>query len=462
MSLLSEYLSVLNPTEKKHVRTIPVSVREREVLAIMVEYDADKHEEQRILRGISRGNWDKLQSVLLRKCYDAIVPQGGEKLIQHLSARYTLSKHLFKEIAHQRTVLIPTLSSEQKNVYYQMVLRTLLSIPLFDINEQVVRKLQRDYITVVPAHKKNEQKSTVASQIRSAKISSLASKMVLQKGREDKKLESVLLQEYRYAHSITSKKAMVYANLALFDYYAAIESEQQLVYIRQAATISKQITSFHTLDKQQILIKLATALYQVFNNFREACTEYESLFTLYPETKNNIYPAAKYIQVCLILSRFTQAQTMLDFTFHKLLHHDKHTVAANAALNYAKYYTLTHQFNNALAMIQKGMNLLKRKLYVQYEIEFRNLQTAVLVQQGDTETALAVIERNQKYLRSKGFKSSNSDFHEYYIILRDYITNPNRVIHSAMHRALLEKWSQGIYNVYGAILKDIVYGSTQS
>lgn len=134
MSLLSEYLRVLVPEEKERIRAINLTMREREVLTILLEYNENTQEKQRISYGISSGNWDKLQSVLLRKCYDAIVPQGGEKLIQHLSTRYTLSKHIRKEVAHQRKILLPTLNTQQQYLYFQSLFHTFLHIPLAVFN----------------------------------------------------------------------------------------------------------------------------------------------------------------------------------------------------------------------------------------------------------------------------------------------------------------------------------------
>jgi hypothetical protein len=461
MSLLSEYLSVLKPKEKDRILDLHLSQREREVLVMLFNYDETVYEELRIECGISAGNWDKLQSVLLRKCYDVIVPEGGAKLIQHLSTRYTLSKHIHKEMAHQRKVLLSTLDTQQRRTYFQTLLNTFLTIPLFDTNQQLLLKLKREYLAVVPNHERDIERCICTSLIRSTKISSLSGTMKLQKDRVDTKLELALLNEYKLACSLHSPKAEVYADLALFDYYAAVESDQQLQHIKRASEMIEAVPDFPLYDKQQIQTKYATSLYQVVSDFEGAYKEYESLFQKYPESKHNIYPAAKYVQVCLILSYTDKAKAILEHTFYNLLHHDTHTIAANSALNYAKYYTMTRQYDKAFAMIQQGMNLLKRKLYVQYEIEFRNLQTALFVMSGDTETALTVIERNLKYLRSKGFKSSNSDFHEFYSLLRDFILRPEQTLTSKNTQSILEKWSKGIYNIYGALLRVVITSATE-
>lgn len=456
MSLLIEYLQTLTQQEKEILRTINLTKRERDVLEVVLDSYEKTQEQQRKILGLSAGNWDKLQSVLLRKCYTAMIPDGGIKLIRHLCARYTLSKHLHKEVAHQFKTLYPVLPIKEQHVYYESLMSIFLSMPLYDSNEKLLLRLLREYITILPREERAVQRSIYMSQIQSARISRLAGAMTLQKDRTDKKLERILLKGYDNACTLSSPKAQVYADITLYDYYAAIESDMQINHIKRATRTSELIADFSSFEKQKIHTNYATALYQVSSDFESARREYESLLNLYPESKNNIYPAAKYIQVCLILSRYDEAKAILNSTFAPLLNHSRHTIAANAALNYAKYYTMIHNYTLALEMIHKGMTLLKKKLYVQYEIEFRNLQTVVFVMQNDREVALATIERNLKYLRSKGFKSSNSDFHEFYTLLRDYILYPNQFNTIVTHQRTLEQWSKGIYNIYGALLKNII------
>ncbi|MBL7997866.1 MAG: hypothetical protein JNL32_04420 [Candidatus Kapabacteria bacterium] len=456
MSLLIEYLHTLTQHEKQTLRGLNLTKRERDVMDVALDHSEETHEQQRKALGISAGNWDKLQSVLLRKCYTAMIPDGGVKLIHHLSARYTLSKHLYKEVIHQRKTLYPSLPLSEQRAYCESLLTVFLSMPLYNSNEKLLLHLLREYIAILPRTERAVQQSIYTSQIHSARISRLAGAMTLQKDRTDKKMERTLLNEYDDACILSSPKAQVYADIALYDYYAAIESDMQINHIERATRTSEQIADFRTFDKQQIHTKYATALYQVLSDVESAQREYGSLFHLYPESKNNIYPAAKYIQVCLILSRYDDAKAMLKGTFAPLLNHSRHTIAANAALNYAKYHTMVRDYPAALEMIHKGMTLLKKKLYVQYEIEFRNLQTAVFVMQNDREVALATIERNLKYLRSKGFKSSNSDFHEFYTLLRDYILSPEQFTPDETHQRIIDKWSNGIYNIYGALVKNII------
>ncbi len=458
MSLLTEYLQALFPEEKQSLHTLQLSQREKEVLKILSDYDESSHEHQRTAHGISSGNWDKVQSILIRKLYDALVPEGAEKLIHHLASRYTLTKHVMKELQYQHRVLVPSFSANRKATYYRILLDTFLSMSVYATNERLLIKLLRYYLSALPKAQRASQTSLYTSLIRSARISILASQMHLQKGREDKKLEKELLREYENSCLCTSKVAQVFADLALYDYYAAIESPAQLHHISRAKSVSDSMDDINKLKRQQIHTKLATSLYQQSSDFEGAYREYESLFVRFPEALNNIYPVAKYIQVCLILSRMQEAKSMLDRTFKKLLNHEKHVVAAIAALNYAKFYTMTHDYDNALVTIQKGMGLLKRQLYVQYEIELRNLQTAVLVLRGDSESALTAIDRNLRYLRDKGFKSSNSDLGEFYTVLRMFLLQPEKVHSDQPTQRILEKWSQGIYNIYGALLKFIVTG----
>ncbi len=456
MSLLTEYLHALFPEERQRLRTLHLSVREKDVLEILTDYDEGLHEQQRTVLGISSAHWDKIQSILIRKLYEAFVPTGAEKLIHHLASRYTLTKHVMKELQYQQRTLVPDFNAERKATYYRILLDTFLGMPIHSSNERLLIKLLRNYLSALPTSQRASQKSLYQSQIRSERISIMASQMRLQKGREDTKLERELLREYKNSCLCTSKIAQVFADLALYDYYAAIESDSQLYHISRAKKVSDTINDINSGKKQQIHTKLATTLYQQSSDFEGAYREYDSLFRLFPEAVNNIYPVAKYIQVCLILSRMPEAKRMLDRTFKKLLMHEKHVVAGVAALNYAKYYTMTHDYDLALVTIQKGMRLLKKQLYVQYEIELRNLQTAILVLRNDSESALAAIDRNLRFLRDKGFKSSNSDLGEFYVVLRQYLLQPEKVQTDQSTQRILEKWSHGIYNIYGALLKSIV------
>ncbi len=456
MSLLSEYLSILNEQEHDILLSSEWSPREHDLLHVLLHTNEHDAESAELIQSMSTGYRDKLHSVLLRKCYERLVPNGGMDLLQHLWSKKVLVKNLQKEIRYQRRVLVPMLSSAERKDYYEWLLLFATDQLVYDTDETLMKQTMKHYLQYIDVKLQATERMVCQALIASSRISTLASLMKLQARREDPRLESQLLKLYEAAHNHTSLRAKLATAMALYDYYSAIESDKRSAFINEAQGIITEYPDIGIYSRQRIQVKYATNLYQVSSDFVAAQAAFCELFELFPAALTNIYSNAKFIQVCLILGRHKEAYKALRTCFAPLLERETIPEAANAALNFAKYYTMTGDLQKALDYIYRGMKLLQRRLYVQYEIEFRNLECAVHVLRNDEDLALNTIERNLKYLRAKGFSAANSDFHEYYVFLRELTMDGPTIVTKAKNQDILAKWSLGIYNIYGALLKVVL------
>lgn len=145
MSLLTEFVSALAPAKRADLCNIPLRGKQAAILrAIVHDPHNPKHLEAEARKlSISTSHLYAIQSTLLERCYEFVVPAGGFELLTFLRVR-GLDAHFRHELhAFEKRIHASTLTKAEQHDFYQRLLYLLIST--------TTGKFERKYFSAVVA-----------------------------------------------------------------------------------------------------------------------------------------------------------------------------------------------------------------------------------------------------------------------------------------------------------------------
>ncbi len=463
MNYLVKYLQLLQPEERDKLGLLVLSERERQVLIALLQISADDSISKSDLLanlGISSSHFDKISSVLLDKVYAAIVPEGGTVLLYDLNRR-NLFGHFCHQMKKQEKVLMAdAVLPERLAEFYSTCFSMLQRITRKDYDAELLREIGEKYLASKPGATPGDRLFTEAG-ILCSSIQDTAARGA--QNRLGDEIEQQLRALEPTAASIEEQNnvsALYLYYRAWVSFYTLIDSRPdiRLEYLRRAAGLCERYPDILPEEEQALTFgRIAEAHYNN-SDFAMAAELYESVFTSYPNTAaREYYHTTKYIQVLIILKRYAEAKNLLDERFSVFVENREPAMCTMASLSYAKLHLCSGHLDLAKYFIDLGFELIAKNVYIQYEIEFRLLETAYFYLVGDEEFADTLAGKHIKYLQSKGFVLKNSRFYPWFpLLVQAFIAEKAGVKKlSKKLEAKLREFHTGPACIYGILLEMI-------
>lgn len=454
MSLLKEWLKASTDQEILTFKAnLKLKGEEARVFKYFVEKkgagDASKKEALRDLNMTST-HFDKINTILLRKCYKLIAVNENE-LLFHLNQKI-LIKHLLHEIKLKERLL----KKNQKVIPYK------------------TRKIYFDLIAGVPARFYNEKKtilygnSLIESSTNTEDITLYvkcrilyARLNIIRHGKPSQEGYQKITNEIFYLESLKNYSSLspetqlwIYKSISFYYIRISNNREKHIMFLNKIKFLYEQNYLLPSKEKAVNDCNIASHYYDC-NELIQAQNHYIAAFKKYSDLlTSEVRHIARFIEISVILNDFTLAETVYRKWLRIFLKTEHEAFGVLASITYAKFLIFTNKFKEALRIIQHGKILNSRFVYYKYDIELRMLENIIFALRKDYHFAQDLAHKNLKHISSQSI-SVKKFIHAHFFKLIIYFINNliEEVPIPANAINYYKKYQQGELIIYGQLLK---------
>lgn len=339
----------------------------------------------------------KMKSVLLTKCYEALVPEGGIKLLELLS-RYRLHDHFIRELVKQEKS-IRRKSKKEKQKFYFYAFHGFRRLPVSLVTVDHYRDYGNKLLETVDSKDLPERTLILQIRIFSVKVLQFYFNMV-----ETEALKEELEELEESVGSIKSVTLQVLLSLAkgMFYYYAERDYGKSLNTLLNAKKLLSKNDTNVTYDESCMIEIIIGLNYYQMNKFQEALDVLLEAKTNYPAMmKTQTHVISHIVSLQMILGNMKEAKLLLNNLIKRFLNILEAESSEIVSISYIKYYLLNDDLNNAYAYLSKAREFLNKKFFSTHDIEVRTLEIIYFVYSEDYVFAESLINRGVKYLHEK-------------------------------------------------------------
>ncbi len=402
---LEKLIKVLNEDDLKKIKSIHLKVSKMKIfLAYLVETQTSKEmtkQELMVYLRVDDKLYRKMKSILLRKCYEALVPEGGLPLLDILS-RYRLVENYKRELAHQEIKIKRQNDSKIKSDFYDNAITYLLRLPF---SSQNIDELEH-YAKLNLQYSKNSEKE-VQAYYHSGRI--LVIRIIEEfYGRDLKNPNKILILNELKNLDDANKKLKDEKLLALSLYCNAIYVfciERNIAKAKnEFLNLLNNMTHLDLLPTDFALSVngfYASSCY-LLNEFDEALVSYEKYVT----EKNPFFFSQPHLMIRLcelymIKDREKDALEILELHLKRFAESGEPDAVQLTSITFAKYYLFIHDLPKAFESLQVSREHLNKKFYLLHDVDQRTIEQLYFMISGDMKFARSILIRTLKFLREK-------------------------------------------------------------
>lgn len=454
--LLLNLLQVLEPDELEQLKTLPLKGKE----ALLLDYCLSNRQKKvfslpRAVKTLQLSNAHlyKLNSVLFDKVLEHLFGNDPLQQLTELATRVQLvpvMRHVMK--ITERSIKKSGTKQQLFN-FYELCFRIESGHFASDFEEKLLRYYQKESIKYYEGDK---VKLRLDTDIKAQKglinyytaLGKLGNKNVF--NAHSKALEKIRAQAHqRKLYETEFHAVLVYSRL----YFDTNRPAEVIPHLRKAEQLAEQHSNeIPPLLRTEMKLLFAKALY-LTSSFAEAYEQYTALgLQQQPFDKAIIgSDVAKYLQVCLILNRYSEARSAI--TYFQRFYTAQNSAGLMARLHGIKYQVHTGQYTEALAALNELEGLVKTTRIMQYMVEWRLLTAITQQLTGDTHSALGTIGRAIKFLYARNHPQLR-DFIEGFQLLKFYCTGRNKQLDARL-KAIDTLYHESSYAQYGVLFDRI-------
>ncbi|MCC6837841.1 MAG: hypothetical protein IT234_04800 [Bacteroidia bacterium] len=424
MSQLHALIQTLNEPELTSLRSQRLIGKEKEVFDYVIKNkDSELPETGKVQQSLklTESHYYKINSVLLRKCYQLLVPEDGIDLLLFLR-----SKNLFTLLRHE------ILSQEKKNgdknntTFYLKCFHLCIDFPYKYYDEKMTAQFGEKYLRskkdctlsdklYVKYHLMFSAVNRTAARKNPIKALGFGIKDLFKHEKELEKSNHHLAKYYLY-RSICS-------------YYSYYEKNNDMIiaYLKKAIALKDHIAYFFSVNIEQFLqLQYADALLNN-NEVDQAEKIYASAFKqgVEPSMYGYYYHCEQYILVLIIQGEFVKAEELLKKIFEPCIQNKIDIYATRGAMSYVKLYLSSGDYKSALKYLNIGKVINEKTFYLPFDVQLRVLENVYFFMKKDYDFALQLANRNIKFIRSQ---EQNPVLEDYVKIWRMIITLINKIL----------------------------------
>jgi hypothetical protein len=371
---------------------------------------------------ISDSHYYKINSVLLRKSYQLLVPSEGLDLLVFLR-----QKNLFALLRHEILTQEKKLDkASNKEEFYLKCFHFFIDFPYRFYDKKLTNSFGEKYLKA----KKNSSESDKLY----VKFHILFSEMNRTAARKNPikaigfGINDLLKQESKLAAS-KHYLATYYLYRCICSYYTYYEKDTKKIieYLKKAISLKEKIAFFFPINIGLFLELLYADALLSDNQLEQACSIYSSVFEKGIDSSmyGYYFHCEQYILVLVIQKQFEKAQQLLDDVFEPCIKNKIDIYATRGSMAYVKLYLS----NGDLKSAQKYLNIAKvineKTFYLPFDVQLRVLENIYFFLKKDYDFAYQLATRNIKFVRSQ---EQNPVLQEYVLIWRMIIALINTVL----------------------------------
>ncbi|MBK7182737.1 MAG: hypothetical protein IPH89_07270 [Bacteroidetes bacterium] len=425
MSQLHALVQTLSDAELSALHSYRLIGKEKNVFDFVLKHkDIEMPSSDDVLSAlkISDSHYYKINSVLLRKSYQLLVPSEGLDLLVFLRQKnlFTLLRH---EILTQEKKLDKTSNKEE---FYLKCFHFFIDFPYKFYDKKLTNSFGEKYL-------KSKKNSTESDKLY-VKFHILFSEINRTAARKNPikalgfGVNDLLKQE---AKLVASKHylATYYLYRCICSYYTYYEKDTKKIieYLKKAISLKEKIAFFFPINIGLFLELLYDDALLSDNQVEQACSIYSSVFEKGIDSSmyGYYFHCEQYILVLVIQKQFEKAQQLLDDVFEPCIKNKIDIYATRGSMAYVKLYLS----NGDLKSAQKYLNIAKvineKTFYLPFDVQLRVLENIYFFLKKDYDFAYQLATRNIKFVRSQ---EQNPVLQEYVLIWRMITTLINTVL----------------------------------
>lgn len=454
MGLLDEFLCALSQTEREQITQLPLKGKEDLVLRALMPKGTDcVTQPPNFDIGIDHLN--KIQSVLLRKCYAVISGNDDVKLIWFLNQR-NLPKHMYREINRvEKELEVKQLADAELLPYYKEFFMSSVDVMAKYFDAEQSKHRMEHYLALVPEAEREQERCNANAKYSYPYLVSMGMKVITDAQKQE--LGQYLLGLLEDARRLNHLEATVLClkNMVYYYNYTVPGLNLRYQYLSEMAhLVENSPEGFfspmrHAITRADLAEFLLSA-----NRWDEALQQYRDLFAQYAhEMLDKPYHCAHYAHTAMLCGDMDLAWHLLDLYFKRHITHYNAALSAMAASLYVKYYLLLPDLPLAKKYLQTLWDVNNKQTYMVYEVYYRALETAWLWASKDYATAYSVAGRHIKYLQSNKIKQNYDPICLVFPYTQAlYQAKTTRKPLSPKHLAMQQQLNQSHFAVFGKVL----------
>lgn len=460
MGYLRELLCVMTADEISLLKKQNWKGNEGVMIQHLCQHRSNLNAEQQLqkAKGFTRAYFDKLSSILYGKCLALV---AGNDVIEQLAflGRRHLHLHIYHELKiHERNLLKGKLLSDKTHFYLvAFKLCRQMGFEFYDPDKtwrfaqlylkSKKDKSQDDLLQIELMH----LSVYLQFMLSQGKRNEYEPKLLKQLNALQKKIEGKDLPKATYQYHCT---------LAWYHIHYTNEHHKIIRHLKLALhRYELQPNLFLEFDRVFVVRALAEAQFNA-GNYDNAFSIYSDLWERhYALVNTNYYHISLYHDLALITGNKQVSKMLLKEIFEQTLKFEVvQSPRMSAYFQYAKYYLLLNQPENALEYINEGVALNNKNIMVIDELKLRMLQTTCFIMLKDWTMSEQLISRHTKFLRLKNLHHPNTEYSRFFKALKMIIRyQQTGKIKQQSFVELTETFQHGKAKIWGMIL-DMVAG----
>ncbi len=402
MSQLHSLLQSLNKNEIALIKSKRLIGKEKELFGFICSYANSALPDTEIVLkkvNLSNSHYYKIHSILLKKCYDWLVPTNTLDLLLFLK-RKNLFNLLRHEILAQEKHLKKNISESE--IFYLKCFHLFIDFPYKYYDKELTDSFGAKYL-------KNKKVATETDKlyVKYHKLFSDVNRIAAKKNPIKALGISIndLYTEEKKLEKTTHHLAKYYLYRSICSYYTYYEKNNSKVieYLKKGIALKKHIAYFFPINIVQFLELLYADALFTNNNISEASEIYHSTFS--SGVSEDMYGYHyHYEQFCLILiieNKFDSALSILNTTFQPCIDNKMDIYATRGAMTYAKLFISNNDLKNALTYLNIAKIINEKAFYLPFDIQLRVIENIYFFMKKDYEFAHQLATKNIKFLRSQ-------------------------------------------------------------
>jgi hypothetical protein len=447
MSQLYTLMNSLDDAELSRIKEMRLIGKERSVFDHMLQLRGRELPTiDIILKAVSvtDTHFYKINSVLLRKCYEVLVEEGGITLLHYLKR-----KGLFPLLRHEMLAQDKLWSKKEKNTdkekFYLACFHLLIDFPYKFYDKKLCDAFGEKYLEAKKAdasdklyvkyHKLFADSNRLAAQKNPGKAFGVGPAELKEHEEQLKGTKHYLAQYYLYR--------------TFCSYYTYYESNpaRVLEYLQKAIALKDKISDFFPVNIGQFLRFLYADALFTNNRTAEAYKLYKEVFD--EDVDEGMYGyhyhCEQYALSAITQQEYDKAAEMLDSVFKASIESRNDIYATRGALTYAKLFLSSGEYRNALSYINIAREINEKTFYLPFDVQLRLLENMLFFFKGDYDFSHQLAGRNIKFAKSQGTTELLND---YLILWKSIIAMVNSIDRGTPFPKNLEEDYERISNRY--------------
>ncbi|MCS6933591.1 MAG: hypothetical protein NZM35_00390 [Chitinophagales bacterium] len=458
MSMLSDFLRTLKPDELAIVRQMPASEREKQVLLNTLVHLQDKEFDDELVQyelKLSKSHFDKINSVLLDKCYH-VLTDGSNREVLYLLWQKGLKTLLLHEAKIRERKLLKG-NKKKLAELYKIMFDISVRLPVLNGKIALAEEYGRKYLATLgkPAE---EQRSEIWLNYLFGTVFYYAANGKMAEYEAWTKAELK-----KWARKLEGKDYPVcqfYYHLCWSAYYEHYSSDwDNLMKSLHAALEALGRCEERVGSNYRIYVETTIAKAYAHNsNYREAYERYSACFDKFAkQLVRNRYHPLMYAVIAILHQQYDVAESIMEKYMKFYLENTPHdTFNFDIERIYALLYMYKKDYTKAAYYLQRGQQWDKTKFTFLGDILQRITQNIYFILQRDFEMALTLLRSNKRFLQSKQPDEMTREYGVMFDLINDVIRLQTGKEPSKNFLQNLEQSRRGIMRLYAGLLDEFI------